>query len=114
MNQPMHPPEQPPPCAADPERWLRCTDTKHPDIKALLLCRYECPIRKQCAHDAWTTPTAHGIWAGVIIPEGRSGGQLRIRAFKRIAEIAGITITNSHQHRDDMQRRYPSVPKELV
>jgi hypothetical protein len=106
-HQPMHPPEQPPPCTGQQERWL-----EHPDVEAVWLCRLHCPIRVKCARDAYGTPVIYGLWAGVIIPPEKEQRARRF-AFQRIAHIAGIETTSPSHHRSYIARnsRGPSGPE---
>jgi WhiB family transcriptional regulator, redox-sensing transcriptional regulator len=73
-----------PVCAADPDRWT----TVDPDDEAKALCR-ECPRRWLCAGEAWRTPGAEGLWAGVVIPESGRGRSYARRRLRTLAEFGG-------------------------
>lgn len=70
-----------PACTREPERWT----TDQPDSEAITLCR-ACPRRFRCAYDAWHTPRASGLWAGVLIPE--EPGRPRDFAMRRVRDLA--------------------------
>lgn len=75
-----------PACAADPERW-----TTHPDEGAKTLCR-ACPARWLCAREAWETPGAQGLWAGIEIPESGRGRDFALRKLRSLAEFGGSPV----------------------
>lgn len=82
-----------PACAADPERW-----TTHPDDEARALCR-ACPARWLCAREAWETPGAQGLWAGVEIPESGRGRDFALRKLRSLAEYGGSPVRPGYRSR---------------
>ena len=78
----------PPPCASDPERWLTAT----PDQDAVWQCRLVCNRRFECAREAWETPAAFGLWAGVVIPEAQRPRDFAFRKLKELAELGGFPV----------------------
>lgn len=76
-----------PSCTTDPERWTTTT----PDDDAKALCRV-CPLRWRCAREAWETPGAEGLWAGVVIPEGGRPRQFALRQLRSLAELGGYPV----------------------
>lgn len=76
-----------PACVRDPERWT----TTDPDDEAKALCR-ACPRRWQCAWDAYHTPGAQGLWAGVVIPETGRARSFARRRLRSLAELGGYSI----------------------
>ncbi len=73
-------------CATDPERW-----TTGSDGKAKALCRI-CARRWLCAREAWETPRAEGLWAGVVIPESGRGRDFALRQLRSLAEFGGYPV----------------------
>lgn len=73
-------------CASDPERW-----TTGPDGRAKALCR-ACPRRWLCAREAWETPRAEGLWAGVVIPESGRRREFALRQLRSLAEFGGYPV----------------------
>ena len=69
------------PCMDDPDRWT--SDYDDPELKSL--CRLSCPRRWQCAKEALQTPAAHGVWAGVFIPERGRSRKLAMRQLREVA-----------------------------
>lgn len=85
MSQPTD--EYVPVCTTDPERWTTTT----PDDEAKALCR-ACPLRWRCAREAWETPGAEGLWAGVVIAEGGRPRQFALRQLRSLAEHGGYPV----------------------
>jgi WhiB family transcriptional regulator, redox-sensing transcriptional regulator len=75
-----------PACTTDPERW-----TTHPDEEAKALCR-ACPLRCRCAREAWETPGAEGLWAGVVIPESGRGRGFALGQLRELAAHGGYPV----------------------
>lgn len=87
LEPPTPPPEDfVPACTSDPERW-----TTHPDKGARALCR-ACPARWACAREAWETPNAAGLWAGVLIPESGRGRTNARRQLRSLAALGGCPV----------------------
>jgi WhiB family redox-sensing transcriptional regulator len=76
-----------PACVGDPERWT----TTDPDDEAKALCRV-CPRRMRCAWEAWHTPGAQGLWAGVVIPESGRPREFARRRLRSLAELGGYPV----------------------
>jgi WhiB family transcriptional regulator, redox-sensing transcriptional regulator len=83
-----------PACASDPERWT----TTDPDDEAKALCR-ACPRRWLCAWQAWHTPGARGLWAGVVIPESGRAREFARRRLRSLAELGGYPIAPRRRRR---------------
>ncbi|MEZ0363564.1 MULTISPECIES: WhiB family transcriptional regulator [Mycobacterium] len=73
-------------CVQDPDRWMTATDDA---TKAI--CR-GCPRRWLCARDAYETPGAEGLWAGIVIPEAGRGRTFALRQLKSLAERGGYPV----------------------
>jgi len=80
-----------PVCTTGPERW-----TTHPDDEAKALCR-ACPRRWLCARDAWETPCAEGLWAGVVIPESGRGRDFALRQLRSLAAHGGYPVRPAYR-----------------
>jgi len=76
-----------PACVSDPERWT----TTDPDEEAKASCRV-CPRRWPCAREAWQTPGAWGLWAGVVLPETGRGRDFARRQLRSLAERGGYPV----------------------
>ncbi|BBZ15196.1 WhiB family transcriptional regulator [Mycobacterium branderi] len=76
-----------PACTSDPERWT----TTEADEEAKALCRV-CPLRWLCAREAWETPGAFGLWAGVVIPESGRPREFALRRLRTLAEHGGYPV----------------------
>jgi WhiB family transcriptional regulator, redox-sensing transcriptional regulator len=73
-------------CTQDPDRW-----TTAPDDEAKALCRV-CPRRWLCARDAVESPGAHGLWAGIVIPEEGRPRAFALRQLRSLAERNGYPV----------------------
>jgi WhiB family transcriptional regulator, redox-sensing transcriptional regulator len=82
-----------PVCTSDPERW-----TTNPDDAAKALCR-ACPLRWRCAREAWETPGAEGLWAGVVIPESGRGREFALRQLRSLAAHGGYPVRPGYRAR---------------
>lgn len=82
-----------PACAANPERW-----TTHPDEEAKALCR-ACPARWLCAREAWETPGAQGLWAGVEIAASGRSREFALRKLRSLAEYGGVPVRPGYRSR---------------
>ena len=82
-----------PVCTTDPDRWAT-----HPDDEAKALCR-ACPRRWLCARDAWETPGAEGLWAGVVIPESGRGREFALRQLRSLAAHGGYPVRPGYRAR---------------
>lgn len=76
-----------PACTSDPERWT----TTDPDDESKALCR-ACARRWLCARDAWETPGAEGLWAGVVIPESGRTRAFALQRLRSLAEYGGYPV----------------------
>jgi WhiB family transcriptional regulator, redox-sensing transcriptional regulator len=83
-----------PACVGDPERWT----TTDPDDGAKALCR-QCPRRWLCAWQAWHTPGAQGLWAGVVIPESGRARDFARRRLRSLAELGGYPVRPRRRRR---------------
>lgn len=72
-----------PACTTEPNRWA----TTQPDDAAKIACR-TCPIRGYCAREAWETPSAFGLWAGLVLPE--EDGRTRVTMLTRMRNLAEL------------------------
>lgn len=81
-------------CTADPDRWT----TTDPDDEAKALCR-ACPQRWLCAREAWETPDAEGLWAGVVIPESGRGRSFALRQLRSLAAFGGYPVRPQYRAR---------------
>lgn len=82
-----------PACTTDPERW-----TTNPDDEAKALCRV-CPARWLCAREAWETPGAEGLWAGVVIPDAGRGRDFALHKLRELAALGGYPVRPGHRTR---------------
>ncbi|MGC2799516.1 MAG: WhiB family transcriptional regulator [Mycobacterium sp.] len=82
-----------PVCTTDPERW-----TTNPDDEAKALCR-ACPLRWRCAREAWETPGAEGLWAGVVISESGRGRDFALRQLRSLAAHGGYPVRPGYRAR---------------
>lgn len=83
-----------PACTTDPERWT----TTEPDDEARALCR-RCPLRWRCAREAWETPGAEGLWAGVVIPESGRRRDFALRQLRSLAAHGGYPVRPGYRAR---------------
>jgi WhiB family transcriptional regulator, redox-sensing transcriptional regulator len=73
-------------CTKDPDRW-----TTSPDAESKALCR-ACPRRWQCAREAVESPSAQGLWAGVVIPESGRPRTFALNQLRSLAERNGYPV----------------------
>jgi WhiB family redox-sensing transcriptional regulator len=91
-------------CESDPERWT----TTDPDDLAIAACR-RCPVRPQCAREAYEIPNSFGLWAGIIIPEmpeHKRWTKARNHAYRRLKSIAEGAGLQMSSHRPTFVNRY--------
>lgn len=79
-------------CTKDPERWTSTADEAAKEI-----CR-SCPRRWLCARDAWESPRAEGLWAGIVIPEVGRGRTFALRQLRDLAESNGYPVRERRRY----------------
>jgi len=82
-------------CTKDPERW-----TSTADDQAKAICR-SCPRRWLCAREAYESPHAEGLWAGIVIPEEGRPRTFALRQLRNLAEEHGYPVRERRRYYAD-------------